>query len=774
MLPLQDARADFFLPPADEVAVKLKPGVNIQTILSRYNATQFGFLAETNLYFLKLNGQDANALLPLMNADVDLYYAEPNYYADSITGQARYIGGRIAYLNSVARYIGGRDAGVPAPSGDPVWAWQRVNRTDANKIASGQGVIVAVLDTGLAADHSLLQSSLTDGYDFVAMKSQILDQGNGIDDDGDGQIDEQTGHGTHVAGIILSAAPGVQIMPIRVLNSDGIGTYWELAKGIRYAVDRGAKVINMSLSAPLLPDCLNSALAYAAENDVVIVAAAGDGAGPNYPAGYSDPLAVIGVGATDVNDTVSWFSGGLLQDTDIYAPGVNIYSAFPYDEYVYASGTSMASPMIAAEAALLISRHPTWSAGQVAQRIIDEVDPIGLAAGRTNLGMALSTGLEVQYRVGDMASPTNAMIAPRLLLVNNTPQDRALQELTLRYWYTIDGVRPQSLICDYNSLSPCNTVTGVFGALPTTYPTTDVYAEIGFASAAGTLPAGGKVELLVHFHKDNWSDYNELNDYSYINGQGEFLPAPQISLYSNGMLAWGNEPVPGVLPSPTTSVPAASPTAMPTASPTALPQMTATSTSTQQPTATRTSTQAPTATRTPTQAVTVQPTSPPATLAPSATQQVPATATAQPEGGQEVVYDDASTWENWSWCATVNFNDTTQVYRGVKSLAFTFTCGWGGVSLHRPTPMSTAGYQSIRFWIYASGSGTRQMLLFTHNNNNVESVKVSLNVTAGQWTQVTVALSSLGNPTEVSRVNIQEAGGNVQPVIYVDDLEILP
>ncbi len=710
------ARAETFAPPPAEVAVKLKPNVSLQTILARYNASTIGHLTETNLYFLRLNGQDAAAVLPAMNADADLYYAEPNYYADAINGQARYINGHIAYFDgsaryitghtyttTEARYISGHEGSVPAPSGDPHWAWQRVGLADARRVSDGQGVIVAVLDSGLAADHPLLSSSLVAGYDFVAMKEQILDQGNGLDDDGDGAVDEQTGHGTHVAGIVLSAAPGVQVMPIRVLNSDGIGTYWEVAAGIRFAVDHGAKVINMSLSAPLLPPSLESALAYAAQRNVLIVAASGDGAGPNYPAAYTNRLAVLGVGATDLNDAALWFSGGLPEHTDIYAPGLNVYSSYPYNQYVYASGTSMAAPLIAGAAALLIARHPEWQAEQVAERILATTDPVGLTAGRADLAAALNTGLEVRYLVGDPGQPANAQIAPRLLLINNTPEDIPLSQLALRYWYTVDGSRPQSLSCDYASLPVCAAITSQFGTL--TAPAADTWAQVGFTAAAGSLPAGGKLELLLRLNKDNWSNYNESDDYSFTAGQASFAPASRITAYRNGALTWGVEPVGGI----------------------------------------------------------------PATVAPTSI-----AATATPGSAVEVVYQDGTAWENWSWGVTLDFASTSLVHGGTKSLACTFTVAWAGLSLHRVSPLAVSAAQSIRFWVYASGSGTRPLWVYVHNANGAESVKAAVDVAAGQWVQVAVPFSSLGSPAEISRINIQDRSGSAQAVMYMDDVSVGP
>ncbi len=419
-------------PPPDQVAVKLKPGVAIDSILARYHASVLGTIPETNLYFLQLSGgQTATQVLPALNVDADLYYAEPNYYVDgSPAGGVIIFTAHSAPAAGVIIFTAHGELTPTPPSTADQWAWIKTGLADAQKESSGQGIIVAVLDTGLAPDHPLLKSSITAGYDFVGMTNNIYDTGTGQD----------VGHGTHVSGIIVTEAPGVQIMPIRVLNSSGLGTYWEVSAGIRYAVDHGARIINMSMSAPRLTPSLADALNYAASHGVLVVAAAGTGTGPNYPAAYSDRTAVIGVGATDPSDFIASFSGGQPADTDIFAPGVNIYSAFPYNGYALGNGTSMSTPIIAAEAALLMARYPTWSLTQVTQRILGKVDPVaGMTAGRVNLAAALNTGLELRYQIGDLNSPNDNNVKPRLQLVNNTPEDIPLSQIKIRYWYTIDS-----------------------------------------------------------------------------------------------------------------------------------------------------------------------------------------------------------------------------------------------------------------------------------------------------------------------------------------------
>jgi len=535
-------------PPPDQVAVKLKPGLAIGTILNRYNASLLGTITETNLYFLQLlNGQTAAQLLPILNADPDLYYAEPNYYTDGAPG-----GGMIlfrAHMAPLAEMILFRAHGdlTPSPSGSlDQWAWNKIGMADAQKISTGQGIVVAVLDTGLAADHPLLKSSITAGYDFVGMTNNIYDTGNGLDDDGDGLVDEDLGHGTHVSGIILTEAPGVQIMPIRVLNSDGVGTYWEVAAGIRYAVDHGARIINMSLSAPRLTPSLSDAVNYASAHGVLIVSAAGTGSGPNYPAAFANRLAVIGVGASDQNDAVASFSGGQAADTDVFAPGVDIYSAFPYNNYALGSGTSMAAPMVSAEAALLMSRYPDWNLSRVVQRILAKtVAVIGTAAGRIDLAAATNTGLALNYSVGDTGSPNDNNIKPDIQLINNTAETIPLSQLKLHYWYTHDSNKPQTFNCDYSSVG-CANLTGAFVQLPTNSPnltgTSDTYLEIDFTDSAGSLAAGGRADLYLRVNKNDWSNYSEANDYSF--DATKLAPAPwnRITISRNGALLWGVEP----------------------------------------------------------------------------------------------------------------------------------------------------------------------------------------------------------------------------------------
>lgn len=590
-------------PPPDQVVIKPKPGVAIGAILTRYNATLIGTITETNLYFLQLSaGQTAEQLLPGLNADPDLFYAEPNYYSDGSPG-----GGAImfrAHMAPLAEAIMFRAHADPLTSGGQPdqWAWNKVRLGEAGKMSTGQGVVVAVLDTGLAADHPLVRSSILAGYDFVGMQNAIYDTGNNLDDDNDGLVDEDLGHGTHVSGIILTGAPGVQIMPIRVLNSDGVGTYWEVAAGIRFAVDHGADIINMSLSAPRLTPSLAEALDYAASRGVLVIAAAGTGPGPNYPAGYTEQPFVIGVGATNQNDEIAWFSGGRAADTNIFAPGVDIYSAFPYDNFVLGSGTSMSAPMVAAEAALLMSRYPDWSPAQVIERIFEKTSPVPNASvGRIDLSSALNTGIQVNYSVGDNGSVNDNNIKPHIRLINNTPEDIPLSSLTIRYWYTVDTEQPQTLHCDY-ALFGCANLTGAFTRLSPDSPNktgaSDTFVEIGFTGNAGNLPGGGQGDMYLRIHKNDWSNYNEANDYSYNGSLTGFAPWQNITVYRNSALAAGLEPA-AVAVTPPPPMPTSTKTSVPPTPTLAATAVPVTATRTNTPIATSTPVP-PTATRTPT------------------------------------------------------------------------------------------------------------------------------------------------------------------------------
>ncbi|HET9912931.1 MAG TPA: S8 family serine peptidase [Anaerolineales bacterium] len=590
-------------PPPDQVVVKLKANVSINTILARYNASLLGTLTETNLYFLQLSaGQTASGILPILNADPDLYYAEPNYYSEGEPGGGFIMfGGHMAPLAEFIMFGGHGDTTPTPPPGSSQWAWSKIGLAEAQKISRGQGIIVAVLDTGMAPDHPLLNSSITAGYDFVRMTNEIYDRGNGLDDTGNGQIDEFVGHGTHVSGIIVTEAPGVQIMPIRVLNSDGVGTYWEVAAGIKYAVDHGARIINMSLSAPRLTPSLADALDYAASHGVIVVAAAGTGSGPNYPAAYSNPLAVIGVGASDLNDNIPSFSGGQVQDTDVFAPGKDIYSAYPYNGYGLGSGTSMSAPVVSGEAALLLARYSDWNAVQVAQRILSKTDPIPeTSTGRVNLSKALNNGLEAGYSLGDFGSPNDNNLKPRIRLVNNTSEDIPLDQLKIRYWYTIDSDQPQTFNCDHTTApGGCGGLTNSFVRLPVgsvnRNVVSDTYLEVGFANNAGYFSAGSQFDMYLRLNKMDWSNYAETNDYSYDGARTVMTRWDRITLYRNGSLVWGVEPSGGTVSATAiaaTSTATRTPTLIPV---TASPTRTATQvpSNTPLPTFTRTATSVP-------------------------------------------------------------------------------------------------------------------------------------------------------------------------------------
>jgi len=233
-----------------------------------------------------------------------------------------------------------------------VWGLRNTELDRAQSLSKGTGVTVAVLDTGASLLTSELLLRTVAGYDFVDDDRYPYESINLRDDDRDGQIDEGAGHGTFVSSIIAAATRNTRIMPVRVLNSDGNGTPEIVAKGIRYAADRGVQIINLSLSSDLDDARVREAIAYAAGKGIVIVAAALSSSNQiGYPAGYPQTLAV---GAIDLNNQIPTFALGNAAQIDLFAPGVDIYGPAMFGNDVWMSGNSMATAFVSAEAALLM------------------------------------------------------------------------------------------------------------------------------------------------------------------------------------------------------------------------------------------------------------------------------------------------------------------------------------------------------------------------------------------------------------------------------------
>ncbi|NDI35412.1 peptidase S8 [Chengkuizengella sediminis] len=294
----------------------------------------------------------------------------------------------VEYVEPIVEYHALFTPNDPLYSSDQ-YGPQIMDLEQAWEITQGSSsVVVAVLDTGVQANHEDLQGQVIPGYDFI---------------DNDSDASDEQGHGTHVAGTVgaltnngvgvAGVAPNVKIMAIRVLNEVGRGTNAGVADGITFAADNGADVINLSLGSTAFSAAVEDAVNYAWEKGAVIISAAGnDGVNvQNYPAAYQNSLAVA---ATDSNDN-KWSSSNYGTWVDVAGPGVGIISTRLGGGYVSSNGTSMATPHVAGLAALLATQGLTNV--EIRNVIESTAEPISGTGtywehGRVNAFLALSGG----------------------------------------------------------------------------------------------------------------------------------------------------------------------------------------------------------------------------------------------------------------------------------------------------------------------------------------------------------------------------------------------
>ncbi|MFC0475549.1 S8 family serine peptidase [Robertmurraya beringensis] len=262
----------------------------------------------------------------------------------------------------------------------------------AQKLAGKNAVTVAVIDQGVDSKHPDLKGRLLSSYNTVNPMNP-------------GSPDY---HGTHVSGIIAAnkgngiggygVNPNAKILPIDVFDRGWGASDYAIANGILYAVEKGAKVINMSLGGSMKSPLIEEALQKAAEKNVVVIAAAGNTGDDtiSYPAAYEG---VISVGSVNSDKKLSYFSS-YGPSVDVVAPGEDIYSTmYDYEKkstFVKMSGTSMATPMVSGIASLLLSKNPNLTPAQIEYILEETAEDLG------------AIGFDVKYANG-LVNPVLAM-----------------------------------------------------------------------------------------------------------------------------------------------------------------------------------------------------------------------------------------------------------------------------------------------------------------------------------------------------------------------------
>ncbi len=513
----------------DEIFVKFKTENNDNTIFSVNSeissilsgATVIkGFGLIEGLWLIKIpEGMVLEDAIARCLQDPDVLYAEPNYLCEK----------------------------NDTPN-DPYYSYQwgltNINASAAwDQITGSNNVLIAVIDTGVDINHVDLSGNIWVNPGEIP--------NNGIDDDGNGYIDDihgwnfvnennnvtdDNGHGTHVTGTIAAVGNNglgvtglmwtVRIMPLKILDKNGSGAMDDAISAISYANQMGVDIINNSWGGNKYSQALKDAIDA---SSALVVCSAGnnpssggnnDDINPNYPSSFNSSN-LISVTATDALDYLAYFSDYGIESVDVAAPGVGIYSTTP-GSYGYLSGTSMASPYVSGLAGLIKSLHPELTSLQIKATIMNNVDYQDSLGGKILTGGRINAYQALNHIVTDTTLPTaNASLPSASYYAPLNLTLTASKPGTI--FYTTDGttIPTQSSFIYTGPLYIDQTTTLKFRAKDTSGNLSNIYTETYLVyklvkySYTVEVPYNKCYTACYREEDDNGKLYNKLNDSGY-------------------------------------------------------------------------------------------------------------------------------------------------------------------------------------------------------------------------------------------------------------------